>query len=264
MPTSSMQYGEQRWPQVPDLTGRVVVLPLGSLEQHGHHLPLLTDSLICSEIVARAQAQLGDLALFMPLVWFGASEHHSRFPGTVTLSHSTYAGMLEELMESLIRSGFSRILLLNAHGGNTLPGKSALYGVQMRHRDRRDLWLVFATWYELAAPQIRQLPGLEQDHVSHACELETSIVLRLRPELVDLDAARGAIVPFESAFYSPDSRKASRVTVARPFEHITVTGSYGNPALATAEKGEALLTAAAGEVVACVREISTWELFEPQ
>jgi creatinine amidohydrolase len=259
-----MHYGERRWPQVPDLADRVVVLPLGSLEQHGHHLPLLTDSLICNEIVARAGAELGDLALFLPLVWVGASEHHNRFPGTVTVSHATYVDMLDDMMESLIRSGFKRILLLNAHGGNALPGQTALYRVQMRHRDRRDLWLVFATWFELAAPQIRTVPGLEQDHVTHACELETSMVLRLRPELVDLEAARGATVPFDSAFYAPDSRRASRVTVARPFEHVTTTGGYGHPELATAEKGEALFAAVVDEVVACVRDVAGWELFEPQ
>lgn len=258
-----MQYGDLRWPQVPDLTHRVVVLPLGSLEQHGHHLPLLTDSMICSEIVRRAEVQLEDVALFLPLVWMGASEHHTRFPGTMSVRHETYTALLDDLLESVIRSGFKRILLLNAHGGNALPGQSALYRVQMRHRDERDLWLVFATWFELAAGQIRAVPGLEQDHVTHACELETSMVLGLRPELVDLNAARGAIVPFDSAFYAPDSRRASRVTLARPMEHITATGGYGHPELATAEKGGALFEAVVDEVVACVREVAGWSEFEP-
>lgn len=259
-----MQYGEHRWTQMPDLVDKVVVLPLGSLEQHGHHLPLLTDSLICDEIVARAQAELGDLALFLPLVWVGASEHHSRFPGTVSVSHDTYIRLLDDILESLIGSGFKRVLLLNAHGGNGLPGRAALYKAQMRHRDERDLWLVFATWFELAAPQIAAVPSLEQDHVTHASELETSMILRLRPELVDLAAAQGALVPFESAFYSPDSRQASRVTVLRPIEHISATGGYGHPELATGEKGEALFAAAVGEVVDCVREVAAWEVFEPR
>lgn len=258
-----MQYGERRWVQVPDSADKVVVVPLGSLEQHGHHLPMLTDSLICGEIVARAEEVLGDLALFLPMVWMGASEHHMRFPGTVSVSHDTYIRMVDDILESLISAGFKRILLLNAHGGNGLPGQAALYKAQMRHRDERDLWLVFATWFSLAAPQIAALPGLEQDHVTHASELETSMILRLRPELVDLDAAKGAIIPFESAFYSPDSRGGSRVTVARPIDHVTVTGGYGHPELATAEKGEALFSAAVAEVVACVREIAGWEVFEP-
>jgi len=259
-----MQYGEYRWTQMPDLVDKVVVVPLGSLEQHGHHLPLLTDSLICGEIVARAEAQLGDLALFLPMMWVGASEHHMRFPGTVSISHDTYVRLVDDILESLIANGFKRILLLNAHGGNSLPGRSALYKAQMRHRDERDLWLVFATWFELAAPQIAAVPGLEQDHITHASELETSMILRLRPELVDLQAAKGAIVPFESAFYCPDSRRGSRVTVARPIDHVSATGGYGHPELATAEKGEALFAAAVGEVVACVREIAGWEVFEPR
>ncbi len=259
-----MDYGEHRWTQIPDVTERVAVVPLGSLEQHGHHLPLLTDTLICREIVARASARLEEVALFLPVLWIGASDHHSRFPGTVSLSHETYVRMLDDILESLIDNGFARILLLNAHGGNSLPGKSAIYKVQMRHRDRRDLWLVFATWYELAAAQIAGVPDLEQDHVTHACELETSMILRLQPEWVDLDAAEGAIHPFESAFYSPDSREPSRVTVLRPFEHVSVTGGYGHPELATAEKGEALFDIVVDEVVACVREVAGWEMLAPR
>jgi creatinine amidohydrolase len=259
-----MDYGEHRWTEVADRVDRVVVLPLGSLEQHGHHLPLLTDSLICREIVDRAQVALGDLALFLPVLWIGASEHHSRFPGTVSVGHETYIQMLDDMMESLIENGFTRILLLNAHGGNALPGQSALYRVQMRHRDRRDLWLIFATWFELAAPQIAQVPELEQDHVTHACELETSMVLSLRPALVDLEAAQGTRHPFESAFYSPDWRQASRVTISRPVEHVSATGGYGHPELATAEKGEALFEAVVGEVVALVREVASWETLTPK
>jgi creatinine amidohydrolase len=90
------------------------------------------------------------------------------------------------------------------------------------------------------------------------------MVLRLRPELVDMDAAEGALVPFESAFYSPDARKASRLTIARPIEHISVTGGYGHPELATAEKGEALFETVVDEVVACVREIASWETWAPR
>ncbi len=257
-----MQYGERRWVEMRAMVDKVVVLPLGSLEQHGHHLPLLTDSLICGEIIRRAEAELGDLALFLPLIWVGASEHHSRFAGTVSVSQETYTRMLDEILESLIAHGFKRIVLLNAHGGNALPGQTALYKAQMRHRDERDLWLVFATWFTLAAPQIAALSDLEQDHVTHACELETSMILRLRPELVDLAAAQGAIVPFESAFYCPDSRRPSRLAVARPIDHVSVTGGYGHPELATEGKGESLFAAATAEVVACVREIAAWETFD--
>jgi creatinine amidohydrolase/Fe(II)-dependent formamide hydrolase-like protein len=85
------------------------------------------------------------------------------------------------------------------------------------------------------------------------------MMLSLRPEWVDLEAARGANVRFESAFYCPDSSRASRVTVSRPFEHISTSGAYGHPELATAQKGEALFAVAVREVVACVREIAAWD-----
>jgi creatinine amidohydrolase len=258
-----VKYAEHNWRGIRDSTAKVAVVPLGSLEQHGHHLPLFTDSLICTEIVHRAQAALDDIALFLPTLWLGASDHHRRFPGTVSASQDTYRRMLVDIVESLISSGFKRILLLNAHGGNVLPGKAALYEVQMGHRDERDLWLVLGTWYELAAPQIAALEQLEQKYISHASELETSMVLRLCPELVDMRAARGTYVPFESAFYVPTSSRASRVTVPRPFEHVSVTGAYGHPERATADKGELLFQTAVAEIVACVREIATWETFVP-
>jgi creatinine amidohydrolase len=223
----------------------------------------LTDTLILEAIVEQAAAQLQDVAVFLPALWVGASDHHRGFPGTVSLSHSTYRRALVDLIESLIGGGFRRIVLLNAHGGNSLPGRSATYEVQMRHRDDRALWLVFATWFDLAAPQIAQVSGLTQDHVTHACELETSLILHLRPELVDLSAARGAAVSFESHFYRPDSSRRSRVSVVRPFDHVSIDGAYGHPERATAEKGEALIAAVVEQVVACVQEVAGWEAMSP-
>ena len=157
-----MLYGELNWTQIPDLTDKVAVVPLGSMEQHGHHLPLLTDTLIGTEIVRRAEQALGDAALFLPMLWVGASDHHLRFPGTVSVHNATYTQMVKDILESLIGSGFRRIVLLNSHGGNVGPGSAALYEVQMRYRDEQDLWLVMATWFSLAAPQIAALEVLEQ------------------------------------------------------------------------------------------------------
>jgi creatinine amidohydrolase len=253
-----------RWTQIPAQRTKVVVLPLGSLEQHGRHLPLLTDTMICQEIVRRAEAALGDDALFLPLFWVGVSEHHRGFPGTVSVRQRTYVQLLKDMLESLIGSGFKRILVLNAHGGNDLPGQTAAYETQMAHRDERDLWLVFATWYRLAAPQIAALPELEQKHVTHSCELETSAILRLRPELVDMEQAQGTDLAFESTIYSPDSSRPNRVRVIRPFEQVTESGAYGHPEVGTPEKGEAILAVASQEVVACVREIATWSPLQPR
>lgn len=158
-----MQLGELNWREAGQQTHKVVVLPIGSLEQHGHHLPLLTDSLIGGEVARRAEAELGDEALFLPILWVGASDHHRGFPGTVSLKNETYVRVLVEMLESLIGAGFRRIVLLNSHGGNIVPAQMAIYDVQIRyHRQMPDLWLAFTTWFEIAQEQIAALDGITQ------------------------------------------------------------------------------------------------------
>ena len=196
----------------------------------------------------------------MPTLWVGASDHHRAFPGTVSASNDVYVRLLIDILESLIVSGgFRRIFLLNAHGGNITPGRMTVYDVQLRHRhDMPDLWLAFSSWWAIAADQIAALPDVQGESVTHACEMETSMVLRLRPELVKADAARGANIPFESAFYCPDFARPSRVDVPRAFDQLSETGAFGHPEIATPDKGETLFAAAAREVVAFVREFAAW------
>jgi creatinine amidohydrolase len=259
-----MQHGERRWTQTASTTEKVVVAPLGSLEQHGHHLPMLTDTMIISEVARRAEAELGDSALFLPTLWLGASDHHLAMPGTVSIANDHYVLVLVDMIESLVGAGFRRIFLLNGHGGNITPGRQALYNVQLRHRDKADLYIAFSSWWALAAEQIAAIQGLEAHMVTHACEQETSMILSIRPELVSMQEARGATIPFESAFYCPDFSRPSRVDVPRAFDMLSETGAFGHPERATPEKGEALFAAAAGEVVAFVREFSHWPIIEPR
>src|SRR5256714_3546793 len=113
---ANMQHGERRWTQTQSNDGKVVIAPLGSLEQHGHHLPMLTDTMIITVIARRAEAELVDEALFLPTLWLGASDHHRAMAGTVSASNDRYVGILEDLVESLIGGGFRLIFLLNGHG----------------------------------------------------------------------------------------------------------------------------------------------------
>lgn len=253
-----MNYGEQRSNALSGMLHKVVVLSIGSLEQHGQHLPMLTDSLIGDEIARRARAELSDEALFLPMIWTGASDHHLALPGAISISNDTYTQFIKDIIESLITHGFRRILLLNSHGGNSGPAGNAIYQTQMKHRDLPGLWLVLASWFTLAGPQIAALSSTQQKHVTHACELETSMLLYLRPDLVNMDAAKGGAISFDSAFWSADSSIPNRITVPRSFEQITSTGALGHPELATPEKGEELFVTVTKEVVALIRELSTW------
>ncbi len=259
-----MKYGELAWPEVAQHLHKVVVAPTGSLEQHGHHLPLLTDSLIGQAIADRAEAALGDEALFLPMLWLGSSHHHMAFPGTVSLTAGVYTQVLIDLVESLIAHGFRRIFLLNAHAGNIVPAQSALYEVNLRHRKNIDgLWLAFISWFDLAKEQVAAIDGVTQKQVLHACEWETSVIMASNGELVR-ESRHSTKSAFKSRFLSPDFSGPNRVYVAQTIDQSSAPGSYGRPDLATREKGEAMIDVAAKEVIDFIREFATWQVVKPE
>lgn len=258
-----MQLGEKTWKEAAAMTDRVVIVPLGAQEQHGHHLPLLTDAMIGSEILRRAEAQLGDAVLILPMLWLGHSPHHLEFPGSVSVSCDTYIKIIEDMTESLIKGGFRRILFFNAHAGNMTPTSAALSAVQLRHATQKpDLWLLLANWFTLAAKAIGESGAFEQVKISHACEWETSQILAIRPDLVkdERPAARFSIMVdgAPSRFYRADYSDWGSVEVARRIDQNSPTGAFGWPELATVEKGELLFDLAARDLVDLIREFVSW------
>lgn len=258
-----MQLGELSWKEAAEQTDKVVVVPLGAHEQHGHHLPLLTDAMIGGEIVARADAELGEAALFAPMLWLGCSPHHLEFPGTLSVSSLTYITVIEEIADSLIGGGFRRILFFNSHAGNITPVSAAIARVQLRHAsDKPDLWLLSSSWFSLAGGAIRKIEGLEQTKISHACEWETSQIMATHPHLVgdERPAARYnlEVEGAPSKFYDADYSGGGRVEVARRIDQASASGAFGWPEKAAPEKGEKLFEVAARELVALVREFAQW------
>jgi creatinine amidohydrolase len=254
-----MQLGACNWAETKDLHEKVVLIPLGSMEQHGHHLPLLTDTMIGEEIVRRASLELEDEVLFLPMQWLGASDHHLAFSGTVSVSNSTYTEMLKGVISSLVGSGFRRIMLFNAHAGNVLPANQAIHELQLKYGlEIPDVWLAFASWFTLAAPQIAELDGFTQVKISHACEWETSQIMQIAPELVK-SVRPTSRFDFGSQFYSADHSKGNRVDVPRRIEQASASGAFGWPELATPEKGDALFRVASQELVSFLREFATWQ-----
>ncbi len=136
--------------------------------------------------------------------------------------------------------------------------------VQLRHRDTPDIWLAFSSWWTIAVEQIAALDAVEQEMVTHACEQETSMVLRLRPELVKPEVACGTNIPFDSAFYCPDFSRPNLWMVERADEAQLFEAARDRDTAGTAEKGEALFATAVREVVAFVREFATWPTLPPQ
>lgn len=243
-----MQLLELTWPQVKQLYRDLpVVIPIAALEQHGGHLPVFTDSLLLGEVVRRAELAWRDSVLVTPLMWLGNSEHHLDFPGTMTASPRVYLDLLKDMVENFLTHGFRRIVLLNGHGGNIVPSQQALFEVRQRHRDRGDLVLLSATYWTLGSRPADSVSGLRQSQMGHACEWETSMILRIRPELVR-EYRTLAPIPQEASF-APAHR--AWITKDR-----SLPGHIGDPAAATAEKGEGLLNVFARDVVALLKRVA--------
>ena len=123
-----MQYGNNCWVDIQETDkNRVVVLPLGSLEQHGHHSPLLTDTYLVTAVAQQVEQKLSDRIYLLPTLWLGASDHHLDRPGTVSVPNHIYSLMIKNVVRSIARAGFQRVLLLlNGHGGNVVPGTQAI------------------------------------------------------------------------------------------------------------------------------------------
>ena len=240
-----------RWPQVAALPRTTpVVLPVAALEQHGHHMPLFTDSLLLGEVMRRVQTSLEGKCLFAPLQWLGNSHHHLDFPGTLSASPRVYLDTLIDLAECFLRHGFTRIVFVNGHGGNSVPMQQATFELRQKLRERRDVLLVSATYWGLGGKPWEAEPSLQQREMGHACEWETSMMLRIRPELVG-DLTKTENVPFGTGF-GPAHR-------AWTMPDRSVPGHVGDPRSATVEKGEALFTVFAEDVARFLERVVAWD-----
>ena len=246
-----MNLAELTWPDVAALSRDTpIIFPVAALEQHGRHMPLFTDSMLMGEIARRSEITLGERAIFAPLQWLGNSHHHMDFPGTMSAEPRVYLDLLCGLLENFIAHGFKRLLILNGHGGNDVPGKQAVFEVRQRHRERKDLLLLFCTYWNLDAEAHKAHADLRQKQMGHACEWETSMVLRLAPHLVK-DHRSVPPQEFGSAF-EPGSRGW---TMHDRSEH----GHIGDPREASAEKGEALFQTFTRGAVSLIERMIAWD-----
>lgn len=253
-----MLWQEQSWPQIQTLSKQLpVVIPLGSTEQHGRHLPLAVDTLQVHQIASRVEQALPQDMILLPTLWVGSSHHHRDFPGTISLLPSLYSQVISQLARSVLDAGFRRIIFLNGHGGNHTPASQALCELIAQDNRADDAYLVLGTWWQLAQDRL----SASQHHmttpaISHACEYETSLMMAIRPDLVKLDQARRCEPPWQSRFFDPEYD--GKVAVFRRYHRYTASGSMGQPAQASATKGRSLLDAAVQETIAFVKEFSAW------
>ena len=228
---TGLALGSARWPEVEAGPRRLLVVPVGSLEQHGPHLPLDTDTRIAVTVAARACAGLAGVGL-APAIAIGASGEHAGFPGTLSIGTVALSALLVELGRHASRH-WPAMLLVNGHGGNVSAIGDAL--ALLREEGRR-----CQAWH--AGARQGAVPGVVPD--AHAGRVETSIMLALAPGDVRLDlAAPGETRPLREIMADLRAHGVRRVSAG---------GVLGDPSGASAAEGEQLLAALAADLTATV------------
>jgi creatinine amidohydrolase len=237
----------------------IAVLPVGTVEQHGPHLPVSVDAVIASGIAERVIALLPDdlPATFLPLMPIGKSNEHTAFPGTLSLSAETLIRLWTEIGESVGRSGIRKLVLLNSHGG-----QPQIMDVVARDlRVRRKMFVVALSYWGVGMPD-GLFPATEREHGIHGGSSETSMMLYLHPELVRDDERRN--------FVSTSMAMTARYNYLRPegggigfgwqTQDLNALGACGNALDADAERGQKIVEQVASRIVELLREVDAYPL----
>ncbi len=259
MERKSYWYQQYTWQELKALVPRqpVVVQPIGSVEDHGHHLPLDTDNFliqtICEEAARRADGEI----LLLPPIPYGFETHHMDFPGTIDIRMEHLLNFVLDVTKSVAHHGFKRILIADGHGSN-MP---ILELVARRTILETDSLCGAFIWPSLAAREIQEVRESELGGMAHAGELETSVYLHLDAHRVQMDKAVKEIGLPPSNFIFLDLMASSPVLFMDIWTRFSKTGVVGDPKLATAEKGRVIFEAVVEAFLRLVRpdgEVSTF------
>jgi creatinine amidohydrolase len=235
----------------------VVVLPVGSVEQHGRHMPVGTDTILAHSVALAAAERLQDIAV-LPPPWYGFSAHHMRFPGTVTLRAETMMALVEDIAASVIAHGFRRLLIVNGHGGNN--GVIDVLASTLGHRFYGKARIASLTYFQLALAAIAELRESRPGGMGHACEFETAMMQHVRPDLVAIERAAVTYPDVGSDYLTTDLLGSSVVRTYHDFGDLSESGTLGDPSPATPEKGLRFHDAVVGELVRFIEDFTQWKI----
>ena len=230
----------------------VVLLPVASCEQPSLHLPVFTDSLIGGEVARRTHERIPNDVLVLPVQWLGYSQHHIRYPGTVSAISETHLVLMMDIVASMVGAGFSKILVQNSHGGNSANISVLLQRLMERYGDQEVEF--YSRWAWADGNQLDTARVLGAAGSGHAGETETSMILAINPELV-----RGEKLDRDG---EKDGMRASGAASYYRCDQRTAHGGGGDPRPSTAENGERLLDLSAEEMVETVKSIRQLRPFE--
>ncbi|HET7264116.1 MAG TPA: creatininase family protein [bacterium] len=256
------RYEHLTWPEINDAVAmnKVIVLPVGSTEQHGHHLPLDVDAKLSSAVVYEAARRSPHEMLVLPPVAYGYCHHVMDFPGTINIEPSTFVKFLLDITRSVAYHGFKRIVVVNGHGSN----HPLVEEVGRQTILQTDALCLTLSWWQLVAERWNRewresvLPG----GCAHACELETSMYQHVDPDGVRAEQIKTEMAAFMSLpgagrWHAVDLTTSSPAAIVEWTSTYTVSGVIGEAARATAEKGRHVFEHAVAQMVDMVRWFRT-------
>lgn len=222
----------------------VVIVPVGSVEQHGPHCPQDVDISIPYHLAIRAADAIADFPVIVaPPVTFGFTHYNMGEVGTITLGLETFIAVLCDVCRSLWANGFHRIVMLNGHGGNEAPTWNA--SVKLAEED---VWVLAVTYWNMAPDELRDWSEADEGSIGHGGEWETSLQLYLRPQLVD------SAKMVKDEWRRPFSPEVQRYAVFPERRREMAHGVMGDPFAAAAAKGERLFGVLLDRLVALCRD----------
>jgi len=251
-------YADLTWPEVNQAVemGKVIVLPVGSTEQHGPHLPIEVDTLLPTVICLEAGRRAPDKMLVAPSIPYGFNVHGMDFPGTIGVAHDTFMSYCLDVCKSFAYHGFKRIVIVDGHGSN----EPLLEFVGRRANMETDALVASFLWANL----LRVKPGFVDSFresvfpggSAHADELETSVYLHIAGEKVQMDKVADHIAwvnaNASTGFEYTDLFGRGAAAIVEWTSTLTPSGVMGQPTLATADKGRRVFEEVVGQLVAFV------------
>jgi creatinine amidohydrolase len=255
--STEYRYNRLTWPEMDEAIGmqKVVILPTGSTEQHGRHLPLDTDVFLAESVCLEVGRRAADRVLVLPPISYGLNLHHVDFPGTIHIEPEVFIAFCLNITKSVAYHGFKKILIVNGHGSNT-----PLIDIVARKTLLETGSLCAAVNYlNLGIEAFSQVK--ETETLAHADECETSLYLYLAGERVQMSEAH----PDEDVtgkHMSSDSTSNFPVRFSDYWGRWTKLGVHGDPTKATAEKGKVIFDAVISRMTEIVDELRAWPIAE--
>lgn len=253
-------YSDLTWPEVNDAAQKekVILLPIGSTEQHGPHLPLDADNLFANSLCLESGRRAPDKILVAPIISYGYNLHAMDYPGTVHVGHAHLLGFCLSVCKSFAYHGFKRIVIVNGHGGNS----SVIELVGRRAILETDALVTSFMWLNLLRIDPNFIASFRESvfpgGTGHACEVETSVYLHLAGEKVQMDKAKDYIAWYNrqgaSGYQWGDLFGSGPVPLFEWASTFLEDGTFGQSTLATAEKGRRIFEEATKRLVEFVEE----------